>query len=74
MALPAHRLAREGVAHYWLVNPTLRTLEVRRNLSGLWVVVDLFEGEAPVHAEPFDAIAIELGVLWAPEAGGAGKA
>lgn len=70
----ARAYAREGVAHYWLVNPTLRTLEVWRNLSGLWVVVDLFEGEAPVHAEPFDAIAIELGVLWAPEAAGAGKA
>ncbi len=49
----------------WLINPSLRTLEVYRLEVGRWTVVDTYEDDAVVRAEPFDAIALELGVLWA---------
>lgn len=63
----ARSYAREGVSHYWLVNPSLRTLEVWRLEGGRWVVVDLFQGAVEVRVEPFEAAPIALGELWAPE-------
>ena len=59
--------AREGVAHYWLVHPLQRTLEVMRNEGGLWVTVAGFsveDGDALIRAEPFDAIEFDLGALF----------
>jgi Uma2 family endonuclease len=55
---------REGVGHSWLINPVNRTLEVYRLEEGRWVLLDTFEGDMRVRAEPFDAIELELGVLW----------
>lgn len=60
----ARAYARAGVAHYWLLNPRTRTLEVWRLEGGRWVVLDLFEGDAHVQAEPFDAVPLDLGELW----------
>lgn len=57
--------AREQVAHVWLVDPIIRTLEIlRRNADG-WTLVAVFEGDARVRADPFDAIELDLGALWA---------
>jgi Uma2 family endonuclease len=56
--------AREGVTHAWLVNPLLQTLEVLALESQRWTLVASYEGGANVRAEPFDAIALELGALW----------
>lgn len=56
---------REGVAHYWLVDPQLRTLEVYRLESGRYALVDTWEGDDRVRAEPFDAIELDLATLWA---------
>lgn len=56
---------REGVGHVWLLNPVLQTLEVYRLADTQWLLVETFEGEAAVRAEPFDAIALKLGDLWA---------
>jgi Uma2 family endonuclease len=56
---------REGVGHVWLLNPVLQTLEVYRLEGQQWMLVETFEGEAEVRAEPFAAIAIKLGDLWA---------
>lgn len=56
--------AREGVAHAWLVNPLLRTLEVLTLHSGRWTLAATYEGEEKVRAEPFDAVEVELGALW----------
>jgi Uma2 family endonuclease len=61
--LPAY--AREGVGFAWLVEPIQRTLEVFQLRSGAWQVVATFEGDAKVRAVPFDAIELELAVLWA---------
>jgi Uma2 family endonuclease len=56
--------AREGVAWLWLIDPIARTLEVYHLESEQWVETATFEGEAVVRAQPFDAIELELGVLW----------
>lgn len=57
--------AREGVAHAWLVNPLLRTLEVLRLEQGRWVALHTFHDDQEVRAEPFHAIVLALSVLWA---------
>jgi len=55
---------REGVRYAWLINPISRTLEAYRLESGLWVLLDTYEDDAVVRAEPFDAIELSLSVLW----------
>jgi Uma2 family endonuclease len=57
--------AREGVRHLWLVDPEPRTLEVYRLENGRWSLLDTHVGEVTVRAEPFEALALELGALWA---------
>jgi Uma2 family endonuclease len=57
--------AREGVGYAWLVNPLQRTLEVLRIESGRWLTLAVHCDDALVRAEPFDAIELELGALWA---------
>jgi Uma2 family endonuclease len=54
-----------GVLHLWLVKPTDRTLEVLRFRDGAWSIVAVLEDSAPVRVEPFEAIELELGRLWA---------
>jgi Uma2 family endonuclease len=56
---------REGVQHVWLVDPLQRTLEVLRRQNTEWLIAGVYEGEAKVRAEPFEALELELGVLWA---------
>ena len=56
--------AREGVRHLWLVDPTPETLEVYRLESGHWRVVGTHAGAVQVRVEPFEALELELGVLW----------
>lgn len=57
--------AREGVLHAWLLDPQPRTLEVLRLEGGQWRMVGAHRGDACVRAEPFDAVALDLAVLWA---------
>jgi Uma2 family endonuclease len=57
--------AREGVTHVWLVDPLLHTLEVLRLDGGTYRLISTFRGEARVRAEPFDALELELALLWA---------
>lgn len=56
--------AREGVRHVWLVDPIDRLLEVLRLENGRFSFLAVHRDDARVRAEPFDAIALELGVLW----------
>jgi Uma2 family endonuclease len=63
----AHKLpryAQAGVGHVWLIDPSVRTLEVLRLDGASWRLAATHEGEAKVRAEPFDAIELELGFLW----------
>jgi Uma2 family endonuclease len=61
--LPSYAAA--GVAHTWLVNPLAQTLEVLKLELGRWVLFGTYRAAARVRAEPFDAIELELGALWA---------
>jgi Uma2 family endonuclease len=56
--------AREGVGHVWRVDPLARTLGIFRLQEGHWLLVDSFAGEERVRAEPFEAIELELELLW----------
>jgi Uma2 family endonuclease len=56
--------ARERVTHAWLVNPTARTLEVLRLEATRWLLVATHAGDAVVRAEPFEAIELDLLLLW----------
>jgi Uma2 family endonuclease len=56
--------AREGVAHAWLLDPLRQTLEVLARGSRTWSLLGSHEGRVRVRAVPFDAIELELGVLW----------
>ena len=57
--------AHESVGHVWLVDPLVRTLEVYRLDGETYRVLGTWRDEARVRAEPFDAIELELGALWA---------
>jgi len=57
--------ARAEVSHVWLVDPLQRTLEVLRRQEAHWLIVGTFADDDRVRAEPFDAIELELGILWA---------
>ena len=56
--------AREGVGHAWLVDPRSRTLEVLRLENARWTIVGTWADGARVRAEPFDAIELDLAILW----------
>lgn len=60
--IPAY--AREGVGHVWLIDPLAKTLEILRLDGGTFRIVGAWNGEAVVHAEPFEALGIALGELW----------
>lgn len=57
--------ARAGVRHAWLVDPILFTVEICRLLDdGGWRLVATHRGNVTVRAEPFDAVEINLALLW----------
>lgn len=60
--------AREQVGHVWLVDPLAHTLEVYRLEGSHWVLVDTYDGEEPVRAEPFEAIELDVNRWWLEEA------
>ena len=57
-------MAREGVPHVWFVDPKRQTLEVFALRGSSLVTQAIYRGQERVRVEPFDAIEIELSVLW----------
>ena len=58
--------AQQGVRWAWLVDPAARTLEVYvLGEEARWSEPRRYQGMEQVRAEPFDAIALDLGLLWA---------
>ena len=56
--------AKEQVQHVWLVDAIEKTLEIFRLDGETYRLVATFADDAFIRAEPFDAIELELGVLW----------
>jgi Uma2 family endonuclease len=54
-----------GVKHLWFIDPAIRTLEILTRERTHWSVTVVFSGDAGVRAEPFEAIELSLGELWA---------
>ncbi len=46
------------------MDPIARTVEVLRLESGRWVIAGTFGGADVIHAEPFDAVELDLTLLW----------
>jgi len=59
--------AHEGIPYLWLVSASARTLETYGLRDGKWLLLATYEGDAKVRAEPFDAVELELGLLWVDE-------
>ncbi len=57
--------AREGVSHAWLLDPIAKTLEIyTRGADGTWSEPVNHGGADVVRAAPFEAIGLDLSVLW----------
>lgn len=56
--------ARERVAHVWIVDPLTQVLEVLELDGATYRIVMVASGEQRVRAVPFDAIELDLAVLW----------
>ena len=56
--------SREKLPHVWLVDPIAHTLEILRLEGGRWIIVSTESGLDLVRAEPFDAIELDLSLLW----------
>jgi Uma2 family endonuclease len=56
--------ATEKVAHVWFVDPEAQTLEVLTLDGASYRVTQVASADAKVRAVPFDAIELDLGVLW----------
>lgn len=57
--------AREHVPHLWFVDPLAKTLEVFRLDGETYRMMHVWRDAMLVRAEPFDAIELDLAILWA---------
>jgi Uma2 family endonuclease len=57
--------ARAGVRHVWLIDALRRTLEVLRLDGGRWTVLGIHRDDERIRAEPFEAVELPIGRLWA---------
>ena len=57
-----------GVQYAWLVHPRRRTLEAFRLHDGRWLTMAVHKDDARARIEPFDAIELDLALLWADAA------
>lgn len=56
--------AREAVHHAWMLDPIAETLEVLRVEGGRWTILATHIEKEVVTAEPFQALGLELTLLW----------
>lgn len=54
-----------GVSYAWLVHPRRRTLEAFRLQGGKWLAIATLKDDERARVEPFDAIELDLAMLWA---------
>jgi Uma2 family endonuclease len=53
-----------GVAHYWVIDPALKTIETWKLEGGQYVAVGRGQGAVTVSVAPFPDLQIPLGKLW----------
>lgn len=58
--------ARHGVRHVWLLDAVVQTLEIYRLEVDHWILVATHGANAKVRAEPFDAVELDLALVWGP--------
>jgi Uma2 family endonuclease len=58
--------AAGGVPHYWLLDPTKRTLEGYRLRTGRYRLAGKASGDDHIALPPFPKLEIPLGQLWLP--------
>jgi len=51
---------REGLRHYWILDPELQSLETLKWVDGLYVSTNVFQRDDIVCAEPFPELKFEL--------------
>jgi Uma2 family endonuclease len=56
--------ARERVSHAWLLDPVARTLEVLALEGERWSILVTHTGSEAVRVPPFEAVDLDLGLLW----------
>ncbi len=63
-ALKLPRYAAAGVAHCWLIDPDIRTLEAYANQDGHWLLLGTWAGDDQAAIDPFAAVTLDLAGLW----------
>lgn len=58
--------AEQAVAHCWLLDPLIRTLEAFTLREAHWQLDATFEDDERVRTPPFDAVELEMGLWWTP--------
>lgn len=58
------RYADEGIGHAWIVDPITHVIEVFRLVNGHWSTIQTCAKNEVVRIPPFDAIEIDLALLW----------
>jgi Uma2 family endonuclease len=56
--------AANGVRHLWLIDPEPRTLEAYENQQDRWLLIASYADEDVARILPFDAVELELALLW----------
>ena len=59
--------ARQGVDHLWFVDPAARLLEAFALIDKRWSRLGAWGDNDEARVPPFDAIALELRLLWVPK-------
>lgn len=57
--------ASVGIRHAWLVHPRDRSVEAFRLHDGKWLSIGVYKDSDRARIEPFDAVEMELALLWA---------
>jgi Uma2 family endonuclease len=58
--------ARAGVGYCWLVDPDQELVEVFENLGTHWKPWGVFGAREEVALAPFEAVPLDLGLIWGP--------
>ncbi|MCA9648135.1 MAG: Uma2 family endonuclease [Polyangiaceae bacterium] len=61
--------AKVGVPHFWMLDPTARTLETLRLQDGVWVDSGSYDDSAVVRVPPFEEVELAVARLFPPSQG-----